>query len=313
MIEILRKPGSVTVVIVSPLPSGKPRKGLQPSNYQYWWSARSSTSTISSYGGSLTSVGEDHESRDHSSLNLKTPPRVAPKYHKRSREENDVDSSLSSITGSSSTLHDQSRLRTPSYGAAFSVTSVNPTMQEPMPISNHGSQGSSSSYENAPRPKWSGVPPVAEVERKAAPSSVGVTLKAPTSKGTLYVIASGPQSPGLSPKTPTPETPLFGSTSQRDRHRRVVVDERVVDERVVDERVVDERGQVIGGESIAIDLQLTRNGEIDLTSKQVYCYDSGGSLERDKRNGEKVPYKETTLGAVVTTTTTYTKNYPRLL
>lgn len=196
---------------------------------------------------------------------------------------------MSSITGSSSTLNeDGSRTRLPSYGAAYTVASVNPTLQEldKTPVNNNGSQGSSSSYENlhTPKPKWSGLSPqYPEPERKATPSSVGVTLKKPTSKGTLYVIASGPQSPG--PQNQTAETPLFGSTSQRDRHPRVIV---------------DEQGHVVGGESIAVELQLTKNGELD--TKQVYTYDS----DKDKKNGDKVPYKETTLGAVVTTTSTYT-------
>lgn len=163
---------------------------------------------------------------------------------------------------------------------------------EKTPTNNQGSQGYSSSYENlnATRPKWGGVPPqYPEPERKATPSSVGVTLKKPTSKGTLYAIASGPQSPGL--PTQQPETPLFGSTSQRDRHPRVIV---------------DEHGHVVGGESITVELQLTKNGEID--AKQVYTSDS----DREKRNGDKIPYKETTLGAVVTTTSTYTNENDEL-
>lgn len=62
------------------------------SNQQYWWSARSSTSTISSYGGSATSVGDDHESRDHSAYNLKAPPRVAPKsHHKKTRSGDEME------------------------------------------------------------------------------------------------------------------------------------------------------------------------------------------------------------------------------
>jgi hypothetical protein len=67
-------------------------RGVQSSNHQYWWSARSSTTTISSFGGSATSVGEDHEARDHSSHNLRTPPRVAPKtYSKKSRSGDEME------------------------------------------------------------------------------------------------------------------------------------------------------------------------------------------------------------------------------
>lgn len=138
---------------------------------------------------------------------------------------------------------------------------------------------------------------VVEKERNpVVPSSVGVTLKAPTSKGTLYVIASGPQSPGVSPKPL--DTPLFGSTSQRsDRHRRIVNDHGVVD-----------------GEAIVLDPSAARNGENNHDSQQRFVYDTPKDNLKENSNGDniKVPYKETTLGAVVTTTSTYTQENEEL-
>ncbi|KAJ7389259.1 Signal-induced proliferation-associated 1-like protein 2 [Desmophyllum pertusum] len=66
MIDILRKPGSVSAVIVPPFQSGKPRKGIQPLSGSYWTSSSRASVTTMSSCGSASSVAEEAEPRDHS-------------------------------------------------------------------------------------------------------------------------------------------------------------------------------------------------------------------------------------------------------
>lgn len=129
--------------------------------------------------------------------------------------------------------------------------------------------------------------------------SVGVTLTAHTASGTLYAIASGPSSPPLSPRTP--ETPIFGSTSQR--HRRVVLN-----------------GQGNGDTTSRLDgnVQETRMpgdsfGTIRVNIDPIAATPSNGNTREqsvEAADGEKMqaaamPFKETSLGAVITTVNTY--------
>lgn len=196
-------------------------------------------------------------------------------------------SSASSVSGSTSTLHEISRQQAATYGASYTVTSVTP--------SDERLQGPPEAHE---APKWSGFIALDSEPRPTKP--VGVTLTAHTASGTLYAIASGPSSPPPSPRTP--ETPIFGSTSQR--HRRTVVN-----------------GHGNGNTPARLDLNAQDNrlpadsfGTVRVNIEPVATTPRNGNTPREPSleaaNGEKMqaaamPFKETSLGAVITTVNTY--------
>lgn len=191
-------------------------------------------------------------------------------------------SSASSVSGSSSTLYEAQRQQAALYGASYTVTSVTP--------SDERLQGPPEAYE---APKWSGFIALDSEPRPTKP--VGVTLTAHTASGTLYAIASGPSSPSASPRTP--ETPIFGSTSQR--HRRMVLN-----------------GQGNGTTPSKLDMnaQDTSFGTVRVNIEPLVPTTPRGTNPREPTpevaNGEKMqaaamPFKETSLGAVITTVNTY--------
>ena len=195
-------------------------------------------------------------------------------------------SSASSVSGSTSTLHETPRPQGATYGASYTVTSITPSEER--------LQGAPEAHEG---PKWSGF--VALDSEPRPTKSVGVTLTAHTASGTLYAIASGPSSPPLSPRTP--ETPIFGSTSQR--HRRVVLN-----------------GQGNGDnpsrlEGNAQDTRTPANsvGTLRVNIDPIAAAPSNGNTREqsvEAADGEKMqaaamPFKETSLGAVITTVNTY--------
>lgn len=195
-------------------------------------------------------------------------------------------SSASSVSGSTSTLHETPRQQGATYGASYTVTSITP--------SDERLQGAPEAHEG---PKWSGF--VALDSEPRPTKSVGVTLTAHTASGTLYAIASGPSSPPMSPRTP--ETPIFGSTSQR--HRRVVLN-----------------GQGNGDTPSRLDgnAQETRMptdsfGTLRVNIDPIAATPSNGNTREqslEAADGEKMqaaamPFKETSLGAVITTVNTY--------
>lgn len=322
MIDILRKPGSVTAVIVPPFPNGNPRKGIQPNTGSYWSSSsRTSVTTMSSFG-SASSVAEEGESRDHSaasSSSISAPDTGRKQPPKGSASKNDVKgkespwimrsnnatsmdggatysgfrppdpplspgaSSASSVSGSTSTLHETSRQQGASYGASYTVTSITPRDTRHQATS-----------EAHLAPKWSGHLAQDSDPRPAKP--VGVTLKAHTASGTLYAIASGPSSPPASPRTP--ETPIFGSTSQR--HRRVVLNGQ------------GDSNTPIRLEGSAQDARLPADsyGTVRVNIESSASTPNNKAREPDVSNGEvmqaaALPFKETSLGAVITTVNTY--------
>lgn len=191
-------------------------------------------------------------------------------------------SSASSVSGSTSTLHETPRQQGATYGASYTVTSITP------------SDGAPEAHE---APKWSGF--VALDSEPRPTKSVGVTLTAHTASGTLYAIASGPSSPPISPHTP--ETPIFGSTSQR--HRKLVLN-----------------GQGNGDTHSRLDgnAQETRMpadsfGTLRVNIDPIAATPSNGNTREqslEAADGEKMqaaamPFKETSLGAVITTVNTY--------
>lgn len=195
-------------------------------------------------------------------------------------------SSASSASGSTSTLHETPRQPGATYGASYTVTSITPYDER--------LQGAPEAHEG---PKWSGL--VALDSEPRPTKAVGVTLTAHTASGTLYAIASGPSSPPISPRTP--ETPIFGSTSQRPR--RVVLN-----------------GQGNGDTSARLDgnPQETRIpaesfGTLRVNIDPIAATPSNGntgeqSLETadgEKMQAAAMPFKETSLGAVITTVNTY--------
>ena len=195
-------------------------------------------------------------------------------------------SSASSASGSTSTLHETPRQPGATYGASYTVTSITPYDER--------LQGAPEAHEG---PKWSGL--VALDSEPRPTKAVGVTLTAHTASGTLYAIASGPSSPPISPRTP--ETPIFGSTSQRPR--RVVLN-----------------GQGNGDTSARLDgnPQETRIpaesfGTLRVNIDPIAATASNGntgeqSLETadgEKMQAAAMPFKETSLGAVITTVNTY--------
>ena len=195
-------------------------------------------------------------------------------------------SSASSASGSTSTLHETPRQPGATYGASYTVTSITPYDER--------LQGAPEAHEG---PKWSGL--VALDSEPRPTKAVGVTLTAHTASGTLYAIASGPSSPPISPRTP--ETPIFGSTSQRPR--RVVLN-----------------GQGNGDTSARLDRnpQETRIpaesfGTLRVNIDPIAATPSNGntgeqSLETadgEKMQAAAMPFKETSLGAVITTVNTY--------
>ena len=195
-------------------------------------------------------------------------------------------SSASSASGSTSTLHETPRQPGATYGASYTVTSITPYDER--------LQGAPEVHEG---PKWSGL--VALDSEPRPTKAVGVTLTAHTASGTLYAIASGPSSPPISPRTP--ETPIFGSTSQRPR--RVVLN-----------------GQGNGDTSARLDgnPQETRIpaesfGTLRVNIDPIAATPSNGntgeqSLETadgEKMQAAAMPFKETSLGAVITTVNTY--------
>ena len=194
-------------------------------------------------------------------------------------------SSASSVSGSTSTLHETPR-QGATYGASYTVTSITPS-EERLPGAPEADEG----------PKWSGF--VALDSEPRPTKAVGVTLTAHTASGTLYAIASGPSSPPVSPRTP--ETPIFGSTSQR--HRRVVLN-----------------GQGNGDTTSRLDgnVQEARMpadsfGTVRVNIDPIAATPSNGSTREqslEAADGEKMqaaamPFKETSLGAVITTVNTY--------
>lgn len=191
-------------------------------------------------------------------------------------------SSASSVSGSTSTLHETPR-QGATYGASYTVTSITPSEER--------LKGASEAHEG---PKWSGF--VALDSEPRPTKSLGVTLTAHTASGTLYAIASGPSSPPMSPRTP--ETPIFGSTSQR--HRRVVLN-----------------GQGNGDTTSRLDGngKETRDsfGTLRVNIDPITATPSNGIAREhsvETANGEKMqaaamPFKETSLGAVITTVNTY--------
>ena len=194
-------------------------------------------------------------------------------------------SSASSVSGSTSTLHETPRQQGATYGASYTVTSITP--------SDERLQGAPEAHEG---PKWSGF--VALDSEPRPTKSVGVTLTAHTASGTLYAIASGPSSPPMSPRTP--ETPIFGSTSQR--HRRVVLN-----------------GQGNGdtprldGNAHESRMPPDSFGTLRVNIDPIAVTPSNGNTREqglEAANGEKMqaaamPFKETSLGAVITTVNTY--------
>lgn len=192
-------------------------------------------------------------------------------------------SSTSSVSGSSQTLHETPRQQTASFGASYTVTSITPNGDRYQgPPNAHGA------------PKWSGLVAVDSEPRPA--KSVGVTLKAHTASGTLYAIASGPSSPPTSPHTP--ETPIFGSTSQR--HRRIVLSE--VDGSLRLEGVTEDakyQGEGNGAVLVNVEPIIATPNDSD---KQEASQDASLVSVEEKQS---VPFKETSLGAVITTVNTY--------
>ena len=195
-------------------------------------------------------------------------------------------SSASSVSGSSSTLHETPRQPGATYGASYTVTSVTP--------SDERLQGPPEAQE---APKWSGLIALDPEPRPTKP--VGVTLTAHTASGTLYAIASGPSSPPPSPRTP--ETPIFGSTSQR--HRRMVLNGQGngntpsrLDLNAQDTRLpADSFGTVrVNIEPVAT---TPRNGNTREPSVEA--------VDGEKMQAAAMPFKETSLGAVITTVNTY--------
>lgn len=314
MIEILRKPGSVSAVIVPPFQSGKPRKGVQPVGGSYWSGNRASVTTMSSFG-SASSVAEESESREQSAassssidVGRKQPPKVFPKnsvtgkdspWVIRTSNGTVVDiratysgsrppdspaspgtSSTSSATGSSQTLHETPRHQTATYGASYTVTSVTSNGERHQgPPDAHGA------------PKWGGLVSVDSEQNTSKP--VGVTLKAHTASGTLYAIASGPSSP-QSPRTP--EGSIFGSTTPR--HRRDLNDLGSTNTRVdVGSQDIRFQGDSYGVVRVNVD-SIPTTPDILSSTQEIAPVPTEGKKDT-------VPFKETSLGAVVTTVNTY--------
>ena len=194
-------------------------------------------------------------------------------------------SSASSVSGSSQTLHETPRQQAATYGASYTVTSVTPNGER--------LQGTPDVQGT---PKWSGFIALDSEPRPSKP--VGVTLKAHTASGTLYAIASGPSSPPSSPRTP--ETPIFGSTSQR--HRRTVVNGQGDGNAKVDGITPDARFQEDGYGAVRVNIEpiaaMPDNGNKRDSSQEAIQT----SAEETK---DAVPFKETSLGAVITTVNTY--------
>ena len=193
-------------------------------------------------------------------------------------------SSASSASGSTSTLHETPR-QGATYGASYTVTSITPSEER--------LQGTPEAHEG---PKWSGF--VALDSEPRPTKSLGVTLTAHTASGTLYAIASGPSSPPVSPRTP--ETPIFGSTSQR--HRRVVLNGNGDTTSRLDGNVQETR--MPAADSF---------GTLRVNIDPIAATPSNGSTREqghEAANGDKMqaaamPFKETSLGAVITTVNTY--------
>ena len=200
-------------------------------------------------------------------------------------------SSASSVSGSSSTLHEAPGNHAATYGASYTVTTITPNEER----QKYGSQEiyPTQSASSSDKPKWSGL---ITLDSEPRPSkSVGVTLTAHTASGTLYAIASGPSSP-----TPlTPETPIFGSTSQRPdaRHRRAVMNGQEEKETVPWDGGVmpDEKSSTF---RVNVEPMMSTSGDVE----QRECGDSAAGSDEAK---VCLPFKETSLGAVITTVNTY--------
>ena len=195
-------------------------------------------------------------------------------------------SSASSVSGSTSTLHETPQQQGATYGASYTVTSITPSEER---------------LQNAPEaqegPRWSGL--VALDSEPRPTKSVGVTLTAHTASGTLYAIASGPSSPPLSPRTP--ETPIFGSTSQR--HRRVVMNGQgnsdIPSGLEGNSQETRTPADSFGTLRVNIDPMAT-TPSIGNTREQ-----SLEAADGEKMQAAAMPFKETSLGAVITTVNTY--------
>ncbi|XP_015753678.1 PREDICTED: signal-induced proliferation-associated 1-like protein 1 isoform X3 [Acropora digitifera] len=313
MIDFLRKPGSVSAVIVPPFQNGKPRKGIQPVIGSSWSVNRASVTTISSFGSS-SSVAEEPDLREQSALSFidgvrKQTPKVFPKnsitgqdspWIMRTNNGTIVDiratysgsrpsdppesprtSSTSSATGSSQTLHETPRQPVTTYGASYTVTSVTPNGER-----HHGHPDAYGAQ------KWDGFAPGDPEPRSSKP--VGVTLKASTASGTLYAIASGPPSP----QTPhPPDYAIFGSTAQR--HRGPDEDDQGVGNTRFDGARQDTRlyGDGYGVVRVNVD-SLPSSSEKRNSQQEIATVSAEGTKET-------VPFKETSLGAVITTVNTY--------
>ena len=127
---------------------------------------------------------------------------------------------------------------------------------------------------------------------QGAAKSVGVTVKAHTASGTLYAIASGPSSPPQSPRSP--DKPIFGSTSQR--HRKTVVNGEGNSR--VDVGTMDSRFPEDSYGAVRVNIEAMP----DNSSKR----DSGHeTTPYVAQKNDAMPFKETSLGAVITTVNTY--------
>ena len=194
-------------------------------------------------------------------------------------------SSTSSVSGSSQTLHETPRQQAATYGASYTVTTVTPNGdRQQVPPDAHGT------------PKWSGFVALDPEPRPSKP--VGVTLKAHTASGTLYAIASGPSSPPSSPRTP--ETPIFGSTSQRPR--RMVLNGQGDGYTRVDGAMQDSRYQGDGYGTVRVNIEPIMATPENMNQRDSSQETITASLEEKK---DPVPFKETSLGAVITTVNTY--------
>ena len=163
------------------------------------------------------------------------------------------------------------------------------------------SSGSSTALsQNAPdKPKWSGFVTLDSDIR--VPKSVGVTLTAPTASGTLIAIASTSTPPG----TPlTPETPIFGSLAQRPdgkQHRRLVISDPTMEggEGRANGPSQEHPTSVFEGEA-----QKIGNG-----NGHGHGHGHGNEVQATEGQPPSVPFRETSLGAVITTVETYKEKH----
>ena len=217
------------------------------------------------------------------------------------------------------------------------------------------------------RNKWTGVVNV-DLSIRDPTRQPAITYSAPGSAGTLYALATSPSTPG-----PPPDTPLFGSTSQRHDHRfrKVMIDDHG-DAVVVEAEMKRGSGEILAlsqDEPVSFRIPISteqtraswqrknnqeptdersgRHPSLDRTpqwrksknelsdSEKSTHSEKSGSLDRRVLNrnssgketprhksrseqsddGEddggkpRLPYKETSLGAIITTVETYKQNF----